>query len=203
MAGGRQVDAMRVVVGKPGMATPLVAGFIRYAIVNPYWNIPPNLVRRTVAPAVRREGTGVLARRRYVLCADWRSTGRLDPAAVDWRAVAEGRAGVWVRQLPGGRNMMGAVKFMLPNYMGIYLHDTLDKSLIQRADRRLSSGCVRAEDAARLARWLFGREIVGSDPLPDKRIDLAEPVPVFITRLTTGVENGRVRFRPGSDAPQT
>ena len=107
---------------------------------------------------------------------------------------------MWVHQLPGGRNMMGAVKFMLPNDMGIY---TPDKSLFQRADRRLSSGCVRVEDAARLARWLFGREIVGSDPLTDRRIDLAEPVPVFITRLTTGVENGRVRFRPGSDAPQT
>jgi len=202
IADGRQVDVMRVVVGKPGMATPLLAGFIRYAIVNPYWCIPPDLVRHTVAPAVLREGTGVLARRRYVLSADWRSTERLDPAAVDWRAVAEGRASVWVRQLPGGRNMMGAVKFMLPNDMGIYLHDTPDKSLFQRENRRLSSGCVRVEDAARLGRWLFGREIVGSDPSPDKRIDLAEPVPVFITRLSTRVENGQIRFRPGTDAPQ-
>lgn len=193
--GGKPVDTMRVVVGKPGMETPLLAGFIRYAVLNPYWNIPPDLVRHTVAPAVIRDGVGVLAQRRYVLSADWQSTARIEPAAVDWQAVAAGRSSVWVRQLPGGRNMMGAVKFMLPNEMGIYLHDTPDKSLFARADRHLSSGCVRLEDAARLGRWLFGREIVGSDPAPDKHVDLPAPVPVFVTRLATSVENGRVRFR--------
>ncbi|MFO6448129.1 L,D-transpeptidase family protein [Erythrobacter sp. NE805] len=193
--GGREAGSMRVVVGKPGMATPLLAGLIRYALVNPYWNVPPDLVRATIAPAVLREGPGMLARRRYVLSPDWRSTAPLDPGAVDWQAVAAGRASVWVRQLPGGRNMMGRVKFMLPNDMGIYLHDTPDKTLFTRADRRLSSGCVRVEDAARLGAWLFGRDILAGDPAPDRRVDLEEPVPVYTLRLNTGVERGRVRFR--------
>jgi murein L,D-transpeptidase YcbB/YkuD len=196
--GGKELDSMRVVVGKPGMDTPMLAGFIRYALVNPYWNMPPDLVRANVAPAVIREGPRVLDRKRYVLSADWSTTERLDPAAVDWRAVAAGRASVWVRQLPGAGNMMGAVKFMLPNDMGIYLHDTPDKSLFKRADRRLSSGCVRVEDAARLARWLFGRPILDGDRAPDRRVDLAEPVPVFTTHLATSVKGGQVRFRPGA-----
>jgi murein L,D-transpeptidase YcbB/YkuD len=199
IANGKTEDSMKVIVGKPGMETPLLAGFIRYAMVNPYWNVPPDLVRTSIAPAVMKEGVGTLARRRFVLSSDWRSTERIDPAAVDWPAVAAGRASVWVRQLPGGGNMMGKVKFMLPNDMGIYLHDTPDKSLFQRADRRLSSGCVRVEDAERLAIWLFGRPIIDGESSPDTRIDLARPVAVFTTYLTAKVENGRIRFLPDAE----
>ena len=90
-----------------------------------------------------------------------------------------------MRQLPGGANVMGAVKFMMPNDLGIYLHDFPDKRLFGSADRHLSSGCVRLEDAARLARWLFG----GSEPRAGRRaveqsVDLPEPVPVYIVSLT-------------------
>lgn len=194
--GGKEVDSMRVIVGKPGMETPLLAGFIRYALVNPYWNVPPDLVRHTIAPAVLREGVGTLKKRNFVLSSDWQSTEPIDPGEVDWNAIADGRESVWVRQKPGGHNMMGAVKFMLPNDLGIYLHDTPNKALFARADRRLSSGCVRVEDAGRLAQWLFGRPILGGDATPDRRVDLDEPVPVFTTYLTASVTDGQVRFLP-------
>jgi murein L,D-transpeptidase YcbB/YkuD len=90
-----------------------------------------------------------------------------------------------MRQRPGGANVMGAIKFMLPNRLGIYLHDFPDKRLFERSDRRLSSGCVRLADAPRLARFLFG----GAPPrpagaAPEQRVDLPEPVPVYITYLT-------------------
>jgi L,D-transpeptidase YcbB len=194
---GRQVDAMRAVVGAPGTETPKLAGFIRFAVVNPYWNVPPDLVRQSIAPQVLRQGRGALARRNLALFPDWQSTMRLDPQEVDWAAVAQGREDVWVRQLPGGDNMMGDVKFMLPNSLGIYLHDTPRKSDFRRTDRRLSSGCVRVEDADRLARWLFqGRQIMTGDPTPEKRIDVPDLVPVFITYLTAVPEGGGIRFRP-------
>jgi L,D-transpeptidase YcbB len=194
---GEEVDTMRAVVGRRGMETPLLAGFIRYAVVNPYWNVPPDLVRNSVAPAVLREGVGALARRNFVLSPDWQTDTRVDPDAVNWPAIATGRESVWVRQLPGGTNMMGNVKFMLPNDLGIYLHDTPNKSLFRREDRRLSSGCVRLEDADRLARWLFRDErVLQSSRTPDHRVDLADPVPVFITYLTAVFEDGRIRFRP-------
>lgn len=201
--GGVAVDTMHVIVGKPGMETPMLAGFIRYAMVNPYWNVPPDLVRNSIAPAVLREGHGALTRRNFVLSPDWQTTKKVDPATVDWSAIVDGRESIWVRQLPGGGNMMGDVKFMLPNEMGIYLHDTPDKSLFQRADRRLSSGCVRVEGADRLARWLFGRQILEGDSEPDRRIDLPEPVPVFVTYLTVSHENGRIRFRPDVEQRDT
>lgn len=197
IAGGREVDAMRVIVGKPDMETPELAGFIRFAIVNPYWNVPPDLVRQSIAPRVVNEGPAHLAQRRYAVFSDWRpSAAGLDPLEVDWSEVAAGRQQVWIRQLPGGDNMMGRVKFMLPNRFGIYLHDTPHKSDFARSDRRLSSGCVRVEDAARLARWLMpGRSIDSAGKASETRIDLPEPVPVYITYLTAVPRDGEVRFQ--------
>jgi murein L,D-transpeptidase YcbB/YkuD len=90
-----------------------------------------------------------------------------------------------MRQLPGGGNVMGAMKFMMPNELGIYLHDYPDKSLFARAERRISSGCVRVEDAPRLAAWLFGGKApTPQSSAPEQEVDLPEPVPVYITYLT-------------------
>jgi murein L,D-transpeptidase YcbB/YkuD len=54
--GGRVRDSMKVVVGKPSEQTPIMAGLIRFAMVNPYWNIPPDLVRARIAPGVLSQG---------------------------------------------------------------------------------------------------------------------------------------------------
>jgi len=196
--GGEERGAMRVIVGKPGMETPELAGLVRFAIANPSWNVPPDLVRRSVAPRVAREGTGYLAKRRFELFADWRpGAAALTPEAIDWPAVAAGREKIWVRQLPGGDNMMGRVKFMLPNRLGIYLHDTPRKGDFARSDRRLSSGCVRVEDAQRLAGWIFGNSALLADAAtPDTKIDVANPVPVYILYFTAFPENGTIRFQP-------
>lgn len=196
--GGRIVDAMRVIVGQPGMETPDLAGRIRFAIFQPSWNVPPDLVRNSIAPAALREGIDYLSRRRFALYPDWQpSAPELNPHDVDWQSVANGEQQVWVRQRPGGDNMMGAVKFMLPNRHGIYLHDTPHKADFARSDRRLSSGCVRVEDARRLARWLFRKEPpMDWDGVPDQRMNLPVPVPVYISYLTAIPEAGEIRFQP-------
>ena len=194
--GGRVVDTMRTIVGKPGMETPEMAGFIRFAVLNPYWNVPPDLIRHEVARRAVREGVGTLRRQRLQVLTDWTPDARiLDPARVDWGAVASGRHLVRVRQLPGAGNAMGGVKFMLPNKLGIYLHDTPGKSLFDRPDRRLSSGCVRVEDAERLSRWLFRGTEMKSSGAAEQRVDLPEPVPVYITYLTAVPGPGGIIFQ--------
>jgi murein L,D-transpeptidase YcbB/YkuD len=183
--GDRVEGPMPVIVGKPNMQTPAMAGLIRYVTLNPWWNVPPDLAR-TRARRVLKSGPGFLARERMELLSDWSDRARVIPAAqVNWATVASGRTSLRMRQRPGGSNVMGAIKFMLPNRLGIYLHDFPDKSLFARSDRRLSSGCVRLADAPRLARFLFG----GAAPrpagsAPEQRVDLPEPVPVYITYLT-------------------
>ena len=90
---------------------------------------------------------------------------------------------------------MGKVKFMMPNELGIYLHDTPERELLKKADRRFSSGCVRVEDAQRLARWLFGKPLPAQSTKPDQRVDLPQPVPVYITYLTAMPEGQTVVYR--------
>jgi murein L,D-transpeptidase YcbB/YkuD len=90
--------------------------------------------------------------------------------------------------------MMGAIKFMMPNDIGIYLHDTPFRELFARADRRLSSGCVRLEDAPRLARWLYRGRAARPTGAPEQRVDLPEAVPVYISYLTALPSRGSVVF---------
>ncbi|HEV2865271.1 MAG TPA: L,D-transpeptidase family protein [Allosphingosinicella sp.] len=195
---GRLTGSMRVVVGKPAMATPAMAGLVRYAVLNPYWNLPPDLVRERARSVVRR-GPGALAAERLEILSDWTPQARpLSAAAVDWRGVAAGRRYVNLRQRPGPRNMMGAIKFMMPNDIGIYLHDTPFRELFARADRRLSSGCVRLQDAPRLAHWLFRGRVPHPSGAPEQRADLPEAVPVYIAYLTALPSRGSVVF--ASDA---
>jgi murein L,D-transpeptidase YcbB/YkuD len=183
--GGRVEGPMRVIVGKNSMQTPALAGYIRYVTLNPWWNVPPDLARER-AKRVLKSGPGILQRENMELLSDWSDRPRiLSASQVNWRSVASGRTSLRMRQRPGGANVMGAMKFMLPNRLGIYLHDYPDKSLFNRADRRISSGCVRVEDAPRLARFLFGGPAPRpSGPAPEQQVDLPEPVPVYITYLT-------------------
>jgi len=182
---GREVDSMRVVVGKPKHPTPMMAAFIRFTSLNPYWYVPPDLAAERIAPNVVKHGLSYLKANGYQLMSSWNEGAAiLDPATVDWQAVAVGRTQVWLRQLPGPGNAMGKMKFMFPNAQGVYLHDTPQKELLAEASRLFSGGCVRLEDAQRLARWLYGRPLEAAAGAPEQRVDLPQPVPVYITYLT-------------------
>jgi murein L,D-transpeptidase YcbB/YkuD len=193
---GRVVDSMRVVVGKPELQTPMMAGFIRYAVLNPYWNVPDDLVKNNISANVLDRGVGYLRNGGYQVLADWRPDADLvDPTTVDWQAVHEGRTKVHVRQLPGGSNFMGKVKFEFPNAQGIYLHDTPDRQLLRLDERQLSSGCVRLEDAGRMHRWLMGEALPGRVREAEKVVPLPEMVPIYITYLTAIPDGQAIAFR--------
>ena len=180
---GKQQGEMRVVVGKPNEQTPVMAGMISYAILNPYWNVPTDLVRDRVAPKVLAGQT--FEGMHYEALSDWTAHARLlRPNEIDWKAVADGRQELRVRMLPGAANWMGKMKFMFPNELGIYLHDFPDKSIFSEDRRQLSSGCVRLSDAARLGQWLYGRPLETRSPAPEQYVTLPKPVPIYITYLT-------------------
>lgn len=90
---------------------------------------------------------------------------------------------------------MGAVKFMLPDDLGIYLHDTPMNRLFAAPVRLFSAGCVRVSAPRALARWLLGREMPVGDGAPEQRVDLPAPVPVYFTYSTVVPDGGGVRFR--------
>ncbi|NNM76577.1 L,D-transpeptidase family protein [Sphingomonas sp. ID1715] len=182
---GRIAGTMKVVTGKPGMATPMMAALVRYAMLDPYWNLPPDLVRQRVVEHVLSEGPQWLRTAGLEPVTSYEPDGRrLDAQAVDWVKVADGEAAVGLRQAAGPKNAMGAVKFMFPNRLGIYLHDTPERRLFRAEQRQFSSGCVRLEKAGELYRWLFGQALPQRDPRrPDRRVELRAPVPVYILDL--------------------
>ncbi len=192
---GKPVDSMKVVVGKPDLQTPMMAGFVRHAILNPYWHVPDDLVRTTIASQVLQRGVGYLKGGGYQVFSGWGpDADLLDPAKVDWRAVQDGTRRVHVRQLPGGDNFMGKVKFEFPNPLGIYLHDTPDKHLLKLDERQLSSGCVRLEDAAKMHRWLMQEPLPSRVREAEKFVNLPEMVPIYITYLTAMPQGGTIAF---------
>lgn len=202
---GRPVDSMKVIVGSPQSETPMMAALLRYTAVNPFWNIPPDLVQKTVAKRVLDQGTSYLEQKRYQVLSDWSDQATVvDPSTVDWHAVADGRTELRVRQLPGADNFMGIAKFMMPNHYGIYLHDTPNKTFFANDDRWISNGCVRVEDAARLARWIYGTVPAAKSPDTEERVDVEKPLPVYITYLTVGAGPDGPIFRAdpyNRDAP--
>ena len=192
---GQPVDSMKVVVGMKSMPTPMIASMIHYVTFNPYWNVPHHLVRKTVAPNVLKQGMGYLKSRGYEVMADWTEEAAvLPPDSVDWKAVAAGKTQIRVRQKPGPGNSMGDMKFRFPSGEDIYLHDTPTREYFAKSQRTLSNGCVRLEDAKRLARWLLGREPVAPSSDPEIRVQIPQGVPVFLTYLTAQPSSAGVTY---------
>lgn len=199
---GQQDGVMKVVVGATESQTPMMAGMVRYATLNPYWNVPTDLVQRKLSRRVL-DGAS-LSSLHYEALSDWSASARrLDQSEIDWQAVADGRQQLRVRQLPGGNNAMGKVKFMFPNDLGIYLHDTPSRDLLAKPARQFSNGCVRLEDAQRLGRWFFGGPLRAETDEPEQHVPLPQPVPVYLTYLTAVPTGQGVKFLPdvyGRDA---
>jgi murein L,D-transpeptidase YcbB/YkuD len=180
---GRVEDSMRVIVGKPETPTPELKSVLNYETLNPYWHVTADLTQTLIAPRVLKDGNAYLTDRGYEVVSGWGPDARVLPAdSVDWRAVAAGTAKVFVRQRPGPANSLGNFKFDLPNGDGIYLHDTPKKELFAQDQRNLSHGCVRLEDAQRLARWLLGKDPPAAT-VPEEHILLPRPVPITISYL--------------------
>ena len=192
---GKVADSMNVVVGRQKWPTPMFAAYLRYASLNPYWNVPPDLVPEDVAVFVLKYGVGYLKSRGYQVLSDWSdSPAVLDPATIDWQAVMDGKRELRVRQLPGPRNVLGVVKYSMPNPFGVYLHDTSSPELLNKDIRLFSGGCIRLQDARRLGNWLFGKPLQAASKNPDIEVKLDRPVPVYVTYLTAVPDGGSIAF---------
>ncbi|HEX6603818.1 MAG TPA: L,D-transpeptidase family protein [Sphingomicrobium sp.] len=191
---GRPVDSMKIVVGKTEYPTPMIASVMYYIVYNPYWNAPDHLVRK-IAQNYLTMGDKYLRSRGYQVMQDWTAASAVVPSdQVDWKAVAAGKVQVRIRQKPQDDNSMGDLKFPFPNKLDIFLHDTPHKEYFARANRNLSNGCVRLEDARRFGRWLLGTE--PSPPGNDAEIQVQLPkgVPIYLTYTTAQVRDGKIAY---------
>jgi murein L,D-transpeptidase YcbB/YkuD len=89
----------------------------------------------------------------------------------------------------------------MPNRFDVFLHDTPDRYIFNRNNRRISHGCIRVQNPRDLAALLLREPIdrinkgiaIGSTT----RHNLPTPVPVFVVYETAFVDSGgTLQFRP-------
>jgi murein L,D-transpeptidase YcbB/YkuD len=195
--GGKLTDSMKVVVGqeRPDRKTPPMAGYLHFAFLNPYWNVPPDLAWDDVGQYVQKYGDGYLKSKGYQILSDWSDDPTVvDPSSVDWDAVKDGSVKIRIRQLPGPENFLGDVKYTFTNPFGVYLHDTPRKELLDKSIRLFSGGCIRLENADRLGKWLFGHQLTTTSTDPDVKFVLDQPVPVYVVYLTAIPDGSSITF---------
>lgn len=187
---GAPVLSMRVVAGKPTSRTPMFSGTMTNVVLNPYWNVPPGILKNEILPKLARD-PGYLARQNM-----------------------ERVPGGGVRQRPGPNNALGKVKFLFPNRFNVYLHDTPSRSLFSRAVRTFSHGCIRVEKPLDLAEYLLKDDPAWTREKIEKAmgksgreswVKVPNPLPVHLVYWTAWVDAaGVTQFRKdvyGRDTP--
>jgi murein L,D-transpeptidase YcbB/YkuD len=183
---GSVIWRTKVVVGKPGTATPLLSETMKFITVNPTWNVPPSIVANEYLPALAQDPT-VMERMGIKVSENPDGTVRM-------------------YMPPGDRNALGRLRFNFPNKFLVYQHDTSDKHLFKQERRAYSHGCMRVEDPVKYA------EVMLSIALPKEgytqerirnmfgpgEVDIRfpNPVPVHITYQTAFVDDaGKLQLR--------
>jgi murein L,D-transpeptidase YcbB/YkuD len=174
---------MPVIVGSESNNTVIFSNRMRFIVFSPYWNVPPSIVKAEILPGMRKNNN-------YLSQKNMEITNHGDVPTV--------------RQLPGGQNSLGLVKFLFPNPYNIYLHDTPGKHLFARQNRSLSHGCIRLGDARKMASyllradssWTLKKIDTAMHQQKEKWVTLKKTIPVFMAYFTSWVDtNGVLQFR--------
>ncbi|MBR0665807.1 L,D-transpeptidase family protein [Roseomonas hellenica] len=173
------IFSTRVVVGDDAQRnqSPEFRAMIEASFFNPPWVIPSDIVTAEILPIISRD-PHYLTRNNMVM----RDNGE-------------------VEQQPGPNAGLGLIMFDMPNRFDVYLHDTPDKHLFSRDNRRISHGCIRVQNPLEFAALLMQQPIdaihQGIAIGGTIRNSLPTPVPVFVVYQTAFADaDGRLEFRP-------
>jgi L,D-transpeptidase YcbB len=176
---GEPVFSTRIVVGQDAEhnQSPEFRAVIDASFYNPPWVIPSDIVTAEILPKISRD-PDYLTRNKMVML-----------------------AGGEVEQLPGPEAGLGLIMFDMPNKFDVYLHDTPDRYIFNRANRRISHGCIRVQNPRELAALLMQEPIARIDQGiamgGTTRHDLPTPVPVFVVYQTASADpDGTLHFYP-------
>jgi murein L,D-transpeptidase YcbB/YkuD len=168
--------AMSVVDGTPENPTPLLETEITTVVLNPTWTLPPVVLKEIQGHRDSYLASHGIERQDY-------------------------EGGARFVQPPGPTNPLGRYKFVMPNALDIYLHDTPDQAKFRFALRNYSHGCVRLNNASGLAALLLDDKVgtlpEGLDEMQKAGkthyIALSRPVPVSLVYRTAWLDpNGKL-----------
>jgi len=194
---------MRVDVGEEyDNRTPEMRATLNSVVFHPSWYIPPRITSQEWVPYLETHRDFFSTNDYELLTPD----GTRVPAVINDQTLSALRSGrLKIRQRPGDYNPMGSVKFVLPNPLGIYLHDIPSRDInFMVPDRLASHGCVHVEKPAELAAWVLkGQPGWNKDQIRatmegrggEQAVKVANPVPVLIVYATAVArDNGEVNF---------
>ncbi len=199
---GEMLDKMGLVVGRIDRPTPLFSDKIDYMVINPTWTVTDNLVKRDLIPVLEKDPDYLVNHDMHVFRGNKEVNVTYDMLAeyinsdkkVPYRFV----------QFPGESNALGRVKFMFPNKYAVYLHDTDNKSLLERRYKLYSSGCMRVNRPFELLDILLSHakgkysperiEAILATNKP-KTIRMRKSIPVHMIYFTVYEEDGLAYFK--------
>lgn len=196
------VMTMKVIVGKELNSTPVFSDKMEYVVLSPYWNVPPNILKKEIAPHVMKDPTYLDRLDMEVITYKGE---RVSPYSIDWSTAGDRDFKYIVRRRPGPKNDLGGVKFIFPNSDNIYLHDTPQDELFSQAKRGFSHGCVRVEEPIKLAEhllkdvrgnWTRSRILKQISSRQELHVPLKAKLPVYLVYFTAWADaEGNAHFR--------
>ena len=186
----------KVIVGKPANPTPTLLSKIAYLTTAPEWRIPAKIFRQEVLPKALADS--VYLENSHFAIYD-RNGKYVEPLKTNLANVKRNTALYYVRQSAGCDNALGLLVFRFPNHYDIYIHDTPEQSLFKKEERAFSHGCVRVEQAEKLATLLLKNDGSAAKAASlhngmikyiKQDIYLKKPVTIKITYLTCEVKEG-------------
>ena len=196
---GAIVETMDVVTGAVATQTPEFSDELEYVEINPYWTVPYSIATKEMLPKLKQNPNA------YSGDFELFVNGKLAPwSSVNWAAYGAGSFPFTFRQLPGPKNALGRVKFMLPNRHNIYFHDTPAKDKFSSTSRAFSHGCIRLSRPMDLAHELITPISGWSPDLVDQvvasgkntKVVLPQKIPVHLIYATAFKGEGGIEFRP-------
>lgn len=192
---------MKVIVGKPSTPTPTLTSRITEVVLYPYWKVPHSIATKELLPAIKRNPGFIDANNFQVIS----STGKIaDPYKIDWQSLDASNFPYTIRQSTGCDNALGLIKLNFYNPVGVYLHDTPDKSLFSFNRRYFSHGCMRMEKPMDLGHLILNNNSIAIDTLEVKgclrnqapvTVEADEKMPVVVWYSPVDVDaTGRVIF---------
>ncbi|MCF6243616.1 MAG: L,D-transpeptidase family protein [Sulfurovum sp.] len=193
---------MGVVVGRIDRPTPLFSNNIKYMVLNPTWTIPDSLIKRDLIHVLRENP--MYLEENNIRVYKGQKEIQVTQKMLDPYEHSKKRVPYRFVQMPGDTNALGRVKFMFPNKYAVYLHDTDNKSLLNRRYKIYSSGCMRVGKPFELVdtllehvRGSYSQSKIESILESNKptTIKLSKPIPVHILYFTVYEEDGLAYFK--------
>lgn len=187
---GSSIYHSAVITGRPDRKSPFIQSKIRTVIFNPSWHVPSRIAREDILPKLRKDPR-YLEKQGIVI----KQNGDQDPHGrnIDWKNISPSEFTFRLRQEPGAMNALGQIKFDFDNDYAVYMHGTPHEELFSKADRHLSSGCVRLEDPVSFAtivlrdnegNWDKDKVETYVDAAKTRWIQVSDPLPVYFVYQT-------------------